>query len=127
MVRHWFGRIKTDGGRLDLKKCGIMPIFSAARVLALKHGIPARATPDRLAAVREQDIQGAARINNLIDAHRIMLDAILRQQLRDIEAGVRLSNRVDLSQLDAHEKQELVWALEQTPAIADLLGTPARF
>lgn len=123
----WFGRIKTDGGRLDLKKCGIMPIFSAARVLALKHGIPARATPDRLAAVREQDIQGAERINPLIDAHRIMLDAILRQQLRDIEAGVRLSNRVDLSQLDAHEKQQLVWALEQTPAIADLLGTPARF
>lgn len=123
----WFGRIKTDGGRLDLKKCGIMPIFSAARVLALKHGIPARATPDRLAAVREQDIQGAARINNLIDAHRIMLDAILRQQLRDIEAGVRLSNKVDLSQLDAYEKQELVWALEQTPAIPDLLGTPARF
>lgn len=123
----WFGRIKSDSGRVDLKKGGIMPIFSAARVLALQLGIDARSTPERLAAARDQDIRGAHHVDGLIDAHRILLDAILRQQLRDIEAGVKLSNKVELAQLDSHEKQELVWALEQSPGIADLLGTPARF
>lgn len=123
----WFGRIKSEGGRLDLKKCGIMPIFSAARVLALQLGIEARATPERLSRAREHDIHGAHLIDGLIDAHRIMLDAILRQQLRDIEAGVTLSNKVELGQLDSHEKQQLIWALEQSPGIADLLGTPTRF
>jgi CBS domain-containing protein len=123
----WFGRIKTESGRLDLKKCGIMPIFSAARVLALQLGIAQRATPDRLAQARDKDIRGAHLVDGLIDAHRIMLDAILRQQLRDIEAGVKLSNKVDLSRFDSHEKQELIWALEQSPGIVDLLGTPTRF
>ncbi len=122
----WFNRIKTENGRLDLKKSGIMPIFSAARVLALKLGVAARSTPDRLIAAREQDIPGAHLINGLVEAHHIMLGTILRQQLRDIEAGVPLSNKVALADLDQHEKQQLVWALEQSPGIADLLDTQGR-
>lgn len=123
----WFGRFKHRNGRVDLKKGGIMPIFSAARVLALQLGIDARSTPARLAAAREHDIHGVHLVGNLIDAHKILLDAILRQQLRDIEAGVKLSNKVELAQLDNHEKQQLVWALEQAPGIADLMGAPSRF
>ena len=123
----WFGRVKTESGRLDLKKSGIMPIFSAARVLALQLGIDARSTPERLLAARDKDVRGAHLIGNLVDAHRILLGAILRQQLRDIDAGVKLSNKVEMAQLDSNEKQQLVWALEQSPAIADLLGTPTRF
>ena len=123
----WFGRIKSENGRIDLKKSGIMPIFSAARVLALQLGIDARATPERLSAARDHDIPGGHRIGDLIDAHRILLDAILRQQLRDIEAGVKLSNKVEVSALDSHEKQQLHWALEQSRSISDLMGTPARF
>ncbi|MBO6519316.1 MAG: CBS domain-containing protein [Rhodospirillales bacterium] len=123
----WFGRPKTDNGRIDLKKFGIMPIFSAARVLALQLGIDERSTPGRLLAAREHDIHGAHLIGNLVDAHRILLNAILRQQLRDIEDGVKLSNKVELAQLDNHEKQELTWALQQSPGISDLMGTPTRF
>lgn len=123
----WFGRPKTDNGRIDLKKHGIMPIFSAARVLSLQLGIDERSTPGRLLAAREHDIHGAHLIGNLVDAHRILLNAILRQQLRDIEAGVKLSNKVEFTQLDNHEKQELVWALQQSPGISDLMGTPTRF
>ena len=123
----WFNRIKTEDGRLDLKKSGIMPIFSAARVLSLKLGISARSTPERLSAARDQDIPGAHLIDGLIEAHHIMLGMILRQQLRDIEAGVPLSNKVALAALDNHDKQQLIWALERSPGIADLLGTPSRF
>ncbi len=120
----WFGRVRTDAGRLDLKMSGIMPIFSAARVLALQHGLHVRATPERLEAARDLDVPGAHIINNLIDAHRIMLGSILRQQLRDIEAGVKLSNKVALSELDNHERDQLKWSLQQSSGIADLIGAP---
>lgn len=122
-----FGRIKTEDGRVDLKLHGIMPIFSAARVLALNHGIAARSTPARLEAAREKDVPGAKFIDRVLDAHRILLGAILRQQLRDLETGIPLSNKVALADLAAHENQELKWALEQCDVITDLMGAPARF
>ncbi len=121
-----FGRIKSDDGRVDLKLHGIMPIFSAARVLALRHGVAPRSTPARLEAVKEKDIPGAKFIDRVLDAHRILLNAILRQQLRDLETGVPLSNKVALADLAAHENQELKWALEQCSVITDLMGAPAR-
>ena len=38
---NWLGRFSLDeDGRMDLKMHGIMPIFSAARVLALRHALP---------------------------------------------------------------------------------------
>ncbi|WP_299395997.1 putative nucleotidyltransferase substrate binding domain-containing protein [Pelagibius sp.] len=121
----WFGRLKLDHGRVDLKKGGIMPIFSAARVIALQHGIAKRSTPERLEAARGLDLVPARTIDNLIEAHRILLDLILRQQLRDIDQGLPLSNRVAPGELTAFQRQEMRWALDQVPAIADLLGIPA--
>lgn len=123
----FLGRISAKDGRVDLKIGGIMPIFSAARVVALEHGISERATPARLAAAREKDVPGAHLIDSLIDAHKILLNMILRQQLRDIEAGIDLSNTVELNALDAHDKQELKWALEQSSSIANLLDVPSGF
>ncbi|MGI9507711.1 MAG: DUF294 nucleotidyltransferase-like domain-containing protein, partial [Geminicoccaceae bacterium] len=35
----WFGRFKTREGRVDLKKGGLMALFSSARVLAIKYGL----------------------------------------------------------------------------------------
>jgi len=120
----WFGRLKLDAGRIDLKMNGIMPVFSAARVVALENGIAERSTPDRLEAVRSLDVASDQVIDNLIEAHRILLGMILGQQLRDIDRGFSLSNKVAPGELTGFEKQELRWALEQIPAVADLLGTP---
>ena len=120
----WFGRFRLNDSRFDLKQGGIMPIFSTARVVALRHGLDQRSTPGRLEAAQDLDIPGAHVIGDLIDAHRILLDAILRQQLRDLEAGLSLTNKVAPAQLNAHERQELRWALEQVGQVGDLLGTP---
>ena len=120
-----FGRFRTEGGRVDLKIGGIMPIFSAARVIALKHGIEARTTPKRLRAARQLETAPDGTVDNLVEAHRILLNLILEQQLRDIDHGVAHSNRVDPSELTGFEKQEMRWALEQAHLVADLLGTPA--
>ena len=121
---NWLGRPKLDGGRIDLKKGGLLPIFSAARVAALTHGIAARSTPERLEAVRALAVFDPALIGRLIEAHKILLGAILCQQLRDIEAGVTLSNRVAPGEMEAFQRQQLTWALGQVDGARTLLGTP---
>ncbi len=121
---NWLGRPRLDNGRIDLKKGGLMPIFSAARVAALTHGIAKRSTPERLEALRELDVVDAALIGRLIEAHRILLGAILGQQLRDLPAGIKLSNRVAPAEMSAYDRQQLTWALGQIADCRTLLGTP---
>lgn len=122
---NWLGRPRLENGRIDLKKSGLMPIFSAARVVALTHKVAARSTPERLEAVRRLGEFDAAAIGKLIEAHRILLGAILRQQLRDIQAGIALSNRVAPGEIPSHERQQLTWALGQVDNVRSLLGVPA--
>jgi CBS domain-containing protein len=121
---NWLGQFRTENSRLDLKRHCIMPIFSAARVSALRHGHTERATADRLIALKSLDIISPHVIDDLIESHRIGFDLILRQQLRDLERGIRLSNGVAPSELNRHEKEQLTWALGRVPAVADVLGTP---
>lgn len=115
------GRFRLDGGRLDLKRSGLMPIFSAARVAALRTGVSARATPERLAAAAHVD---AAVVASLVEAQGILLRLILTQQLRDLDRGLRLSNSVAPHELSSHERDELRWALEQVPSVRDIVGLP---
>jgi DNA polymerase-3 subunit epsilon/CBS domain-containing protein len=120
----WLGRFKLDDGRIDLKKCGLLPLFSCARVMALRHGFMVRSTPGRLAAARDLGVEGMHIADDLIEAHRVILDLILRQQLRDIEAGLKLGNKVDPKQLDSFNLQQMRWAIDQVPKVRDVLGLP---
>ena len=118
------GRIKTKEGRVDLKLGGILPIFSAARVLSLKHGITERDTLSRLNAVVERNPTQKDIITDLLDAHKILLRMILNQQLQDIIDGIPLSNSAIPKRLSSHELDELKWALGQVPRVRDLFGRP---
>ncbi|MEP7174043.1 MAG: DUF294 nucleotidyltransferase-like domain-containing protein [Aestuariivirga sp.] len=122
---NWFGRFRLDeDGRMDLKMHGIMPIFSAARVLALRHALLDHSTAARLEALRGKPGVFGENLDALLEAHRILLQNILRQQLADIEQGIPPSNRVDPKKLHAPEKARLMWALKQVPLVRDLLGDP---
>ena len=119
-----FGRFKLDHGRMDLKMGGIMPLFSTARVLAIKHRIRERSTPARFAAFSAQVGKMQTTLENLDEAHRVIFHTILEQQLLDLEAGIPLSNRVAPNQLSSAERDLLGWALEQVPNVSNLLGDP---
>jgi DNA polymerase-3 subunit epsilon/CBS domain-containing protein len=119
-----FGRFKLDHGRMDLKMGGIMPLFSTARVLAIKHRIRARSTPARFDTLSAQVGKMQTTLENLGEAHRIILHAILDQQLLDLEAGIPLSNRVAPGSLSSASRDQLRWALEQVPNVSNLLGDP---
>lgn len=121
----WFGRFKLDEtGRMDLKRGGIMPIFSSARVLALKHGLEERSTAARLQALRGKADVPTRQIERLLEAHKLILGAILNQQLSDIERGIPPSSLVDPKEMAPSERERLKWALEHVGAVRDLLGDP---
>ena len=119
-----FGRFKLVDGRMDLKMGGIMPLFSTARVLAIQHGKRVRSTPARYRAVLAEVDRMHPIFENLSEAHRILFDAILRQQLLDLDNGIRLSNRVSPDALGSAMRDQLSWALEEVPNVSNLLGDP---
>jgi CBS domain-containing protein len=98
----FLGRLKTEDGRLDLKRHGLRPIVSSARLLALRHGIDERSTLARLEGVRALEVGGAADLSAAIDIHERLLGLILRAQLADIAAGKKPSNRVPLTLAERH-------------------------
>ena len=118
-----FGRIRTDDvGRVDLKKGGIMPIFTAARVLSIRHDVRERTTPARLEGVAAKGVGAPADFAAVIEAHRTILDVMLRQQLADAAAGVALSPRVELARLDRPAQRRLREALGRVAIAADLVA-----
>jgi DNA polymerase-3 subunit epsilon/CBS domain-containing protein len=122
-VLGWFGRLRTDeSGRIDLKRNGLMPIFSTARILALKHEIYERSTAARLKAARNLPGISETLIDHALEAHGLLLHHILEQQLRDIERGYKSSNNVAVNELTLYERERIRWALEQVRLLPNLLG-----
>ncbi|MCY4195887.1 MAG: DUF294 nucleotidyltransferase-like domain-containing protein [Rhodobacteraceae bacterium] len=122
----FMGRWRLDDkGRIDLKRCGIMPIFSAARAVALEHGINHRSTYRRLSEFKEMHPEFAQTCDDLSLAHGTMLGVILNQQLRDFDNGIPLSSRIIPGDLDPLETQQLKWSLGRVPQVTALLGVPS--
>jgi DNA polymerase-3 subunit epsilon/CBS domain-containing protein len=90
-----FGGFRLTESRVDLKLGGLFPVVAAARCLALRHDIRRRSTRERIAALREKRIGAAEDLERWLDAHGVILDAILRQQVADLAAGRPPGSRVD--------------------------------
>ncbi|MDQ4059823.1 MAG: DUF294 nucleotidyltransferase-like domain-containing protein, partial [Pseudomonadota bacterium] len=106
-----FRRIRTEDGRVDLKRGGLLPIVSAARVLAIRHDVRERSTPARLRGLMALGIGAEHDLEALVGIHQRLLRFVLRQQIDDLEAGLPLSNAVRLKALPAAEQDELRGAL----------------
>jgi DNA polymerase-3 subunit epsilon/CBS domain-containing protein len=102
-----FGGLRTDGGRVDLKLGGLLPLVSGARALAIRHGVREHATPDRYLGLREKRVGSPTDFDRAIEAHRVILGHILRQQVADIHEGIAPSNRIDPSRLGKDDLAEL--------------------
>ena len=102
-----------------------MPVFSAARAAALQHGVAARSTRGRLESLRKLNAVPDRAVGRMLVTQEVILETILKQQLRDIVAGVAPSSRVAVRQLDRSDQRRLKWALNQLDSVKDLLGVPA--
>lgn len=112
-------RTGTDE-RVDLKLNGLMPLFTAGRILSIKAGRPAHGTADRLRDAAERGDANREQIEGLITAHRVLLGTMLAQQIEDVENGVPPGPRVDPRRLDKAGRRALLDALRQVPGAVDI-------
>jgi DNA polymerase-3 subunit epsilon/CBS domain-containing protein len=118
-----FGNLRVDAkGRFDVKKTGLLPLFTAARVLSIRHGVRARATSDRLAGVVAHGVGSAETLAALIAAQRTLFGAVIDQQLADLDAGVPPTPTVVPSRLDSAAKSRLKQALQDVARALDLVS-----
>lgn len=113
-----FGGLRTDKGRIDLKRGALLPLVGLARSLALRVASSERSTPGRLQAALAAGRLSPADCALLIELHRTLLDLVLRQQLADLADGVRPSGRVAVATLGRRRARQLAAELR---ALRDLL------
>jgi len=118
-----FRKLKTDAnGRIDLKMHGLFPLVAGARVLAIKHGIRARATAERLQGLIDLNLIDESEGTALIEAHRTILTAMLAQQLMDGEQGIALSSRVAPDKLSEQLRTDVTRAVTAVSTMNDLVS-----
>jgi DNA polymerase-3 subunit epsilon/CBS domain-containing protein len=118
---NWFGRFRTEDGRIDLKKAGLFGIVSGARALAICHHVVERSTPARLEGVKVVRSNAERDLEMLKDAHGVFIDMILAQQLKDIERGVAATNAVAVDGLAVRDRSRLKTALESVALLNELV------
>lgn len=118
----FFGQLKTDSdSRIDLKLGGLLPLVSAARLMALKLGAAETGTADRLRAVGATGLIGESDIAGLTAAHALLLDIILRQQIADLAAGRAPGSRVDPAGLSGMQRSRLKAALKHVALLPEMV------
>ena len=94
-------------GKLNLKITGTLPLVGAIRILALKHGVPATGTLERIAALHERGALNHDQQDALSHAYRHIVQLLMRQQLRDREAGLSPGSYVSPRSLSRREVAQL--------------------
>jgi CBS domain-containing protein len=126
LARNWrsplglFGGFRADrGNRTDLKIGGLMPIFTSARVLSIKHGVPTRSTPERLRGLADVGVLSGETVETVLAAHETILREILQQQLSDSHAGIPPTNLVDTASLPSRKRAKLRQAVKAIPQLTE--------
>ena len=112
-----FGRLRTEKddpehqGKVNLKYNGTLPLVSAVRLLALRHGIRSTRTLARIEELVGREVVDADRADALAGAYRVITGIMLRQQIEDFRAGARPSNYVPLDRITSRERSVLKQSL----------------
>jgi CBS domain-containing protein len=92
---------------IDLKKAGIFPIVHGARSMALKHGIRATPTLERLATLVDRGVLDARFVADLSEAFEFLLHLRLKTELERRGAARAAGGRVDLGRLQRRDARLL--------------------
>ena len=109
----WFGRFVTvkdepeHRGKMNLKHTGTLPLIEAVRLLALREGVETGPTLGRIAELTDKGVIDADEKDYLSGAYEHIAFLILRQQLRDHAAGLKVGSYVSPKALSTREKDYL--------------------
>ncbi|MEZ4558956.1 MAG: DUF294 nucleotidyltransferase-like domain-containing protein [Caldilineaceae bacterium] len=118
----FFGRIRSEGGKIDIKQGGIAPIVGLARACALAAGSRERSTLERLAVAANAGTISRVGAENLAETFQFLLRLRLRQQLADLQAGDTPSNLLTLDALSGMEQRHLKDALGNIRQMQEGIG-----
>jgi CBS domain-containing protein len=110
----WFGRLRSERdkqdrpGVINLKLRGSLPLVEAARLLALKAGVPTTSTLERLDGLLAKGALHREDHEYLKDAFGFISRLLLRQQVEDFDVGLPISDFVPEERLGKREKDHLV-------------------
>jgi CBS domain-containing protein len=122
----WFGRLRRERdkqdrpGMINLKLRGTLPLVEAARLLALKAGVPATSTLARLDALLGKGAIHPEDHDYLADGFQFISRLLLRQQIEDAKAGRPIGDFVVEQSFTRRERDHLVTSLR---AIVNLRET----
>jgi CBS domain-containing protein len=104
----FFNRIRSNNGKVDIKRGGIVPIVSLARAGALAAGSQERSTLERLVTAGNSGLlfkrEDAAL---LAETFEFLLHVRLRQQLAALQTNQPIDHKVRLDALSALEHRHL--------------------
>jgi len=118
-----FGRFLTETekpehkGEINLKHTGTMPLVGNIRLLALRHGVPATSTLERITALHRAGVLSGDEEDYLSGAYRHISYVLLREQIADFQAGRTVGNYVHPDSLSKREKDILVDSLRAIDAL----------
>ncbi|MEO8668779.1 MAG: DUF294 nucleotidyltransferase-like domain-containing protein [Bauldia sp.] len=118
----FFGGLRAQDGRIDVKRSGLFPIVAATRALALAQGSGVTPTLERLRLLVEAGHVPEADAERLREAHALFMAVVIEQQMRDMGAGLTPGNRVELSRLDAGRRRRLKAAFKNVEAFAQAVA-----
>ncbi len=113
----WFGRFAAERadpvhrGKINLKLHGVLPLVEAARLFALRDGVPATGTRARLAAAHAAGALFDDEHDGLAAAGQTVGRLLLARQLADFRLGAPVSGFVDPAALTRRQKRDLRQAL----------------
>ncbi len=102
-----FRQIRAEEGGVDLKKGGIIPIVSLARLFALEAGVEARPTLERLAGAARAGALSHEGSETLSEAFRFLLRLRLQDQLRTMRIGQPPGHKARLEDVSPLERRHL--------------------
>jgi len=102
-----FGRLRTKGSTIDVKRGGVAAIVLLARLYGLAAGSTARTTMARLEAAAAAGTLSSTGAENLAEAYRLLTTLRLRHQVDQVGAGVVADNLIRLDDLSAEDRRGL--------------------
>lgn len=109
----WFGRFKTETrkpehkGKISLKFYGSLPLVEGIRLLALREGITAPGTSDRLSALRDAGRLNDDEFDDLTGAQETLCSLLMNRQILDVRAGGTANNFVHPGTLSGRQRRRL--------------------
>jgi signal-transduction protein with cAMP-binding, CBS, and nucleotidyltransferase domain len=78
-------------GQVNLKYTGTIPLVEGIRLLALREGVEATSTLERIGALHENNVLTLTEHEDLTSAFHLITDILLRKQVFDYKAGRRVN------------------------------------